>query len=126
MEVKIDLEGFEELGDKLQAIRGALKKELNKALEDTAEVVRDTAQQNAPVDTGTLMNSIEMVLENLGTYMAEAAVGTDLHYAPYQEFGTYKMQAQPYLRPAFDNNKSYIINRFEEAIKSAASQVAYV
>jgi phage protein, HK97 gp10 family len=29
-------------------------------------------------------------------------VGTALDYAPYQEFGTVKMNAQPFLRPAAD------------------------
>jgi HK97 gp10 family phage protein len=29
-------------------------------------------------------------------------VGTACFYGPYQEYGTIKMNAQPYLRPAFD------------------------
>lgn len=32
----------------------------------------------------------------------EAYVGTNLEYAPYQEFGTRKMAPQPFLRPAID------------------------
>ena len=32
----------------------------------------------------------------------EAYVGTNLEYAPYQEFGTRTMTPQPYLRPAID------------------------
>jgi len=32
----------------------------------------------------------------------EVYVGTAVHYGPYQEYGTIKMNAQPFLRPALD------------------------
>lgn len=35
-------------------------------------------------------------------------VGSNVQYAPYQELGTEKMKARPFLRPAFENFKSEI------------------
>lgn len=35
-------------------------------------------------------------------------VGTNVQYAPYQELGTIKMDARPFLRPAFENNETEI------------------
>lgn len=35
-------------------------------------------------------------------------VGTNVQYAPYQELGTVKMDARPFLRPAFENNENEI------------------
>ncbi|MEE9401255.1 MAG: HK97-gp10 family putative phage morphogenesis protein [Dehalococcoidia bacterium] len=35
---------------------------------------------------------------------AEVHIGTNVEYGPYVEFGTSKMAARPYLRPAFDEN----------------------
>ena len=32
-------------------------------------------------------------------------VGTNVEYAPHVEYGTVRMRAQPFLRPALDNNR---------------------
>jgi HK97 gp10 family phage protein len=118
MEIEVKVEGFEELTERLETINDELKSELNEAIEEVSESIRDDAKQAAPVDTGTLMRSIKSVLESMGTYIAKGIVGTNVEYAPYQEFGTQKMQAQPYLRPALDRNRSYIIQRLEEAVQN--------
>ena len=39
----------------------------------------------------------------------EGKVGTDVTYAPYVEFGTIKMPAQPFLFPALEKNKNRIV-----------------
>jgi HK97 gp10 family phage protein len=61
--------------------------------------VERQAKRLSPVDTGRLRNSItwELRTDARGLY---AAVGTNVEYAPYVEFGTSKMSAQPFLRPA--------------------------
>jgi HK97 gp10 family phage protein len=51
----------------------------------------------APVDTGHLAGSIQA---RFGDYVG--IVQTDCSYAGYQEFGTYKMAAQSFMRPAAD------------------------
>jgi len=62
-----------------------------------ADLVR-IAQQRAPVDTGALRASIGMGIIGV----AKVEVGPTVHYAPYQEYGTYRMRAQPYMHPAAD------------------------
>ena len=71
------------------------------ALRAGALVIANDAKARAPVRTGTLRRSIG-IEDGPGPY--EVSIGTDLEYAPYVEFGTYKMAARPYLRPAFDEN----------------------
>lgn len=56
------------------------------------------AKQNAPVDTGALKNSIQGQM----TGPAEGEVDVGAEYGAYQEYGTYKMAAQPYLVPAVE------------------------
>lgn len=58
------------------------------------------AKQLCPVDTGRLRSSISWAIVPDGRSIA-GVVGTDVEYAPYVEFGTVKMDAQPFLRPAF-------------------------
>lgn len=60
---------------------------------------------------------------------ADYYVGTNVDYAAYIEYGTYRMQAQPYLRPAANKvrgNLKDIISRqsnMEGAIKAVALEV---
>lgn len=90
--------------EKLQA---KLKK--NVRLDDVKRVVRhngaemqEKAQRNAPVDTGHLKRSIGLEIRDGGM---SAEVEPTADYAPYVELGTRFMEAQPYLKPAFDDQK---------------------
>jgi len=73
-----------------------MEKELNKAVERIAFLIEGEAKKLCPVRTGRLRASIHTGKIEDGVYY----VGTNVHYAPYVEFGTRKMAAQPYLRPA--------------------------
>lgn len=55
----------------------------------------------APVDTGRLRDSITHE-----THAGEESVyvGTNVEYAAYQEYGTSRMRAHPYLKPGIMNN----------------------
>ena len=67
------------------------------------------------VDTGVLVNSINTQLVSSSDTEAIAEVGTGVEYAEFLEFGTSKMEARPFMRPAFDNNEAKIkdtIRRF--------------
>lgn len=55
------------------------------------------AKRKCPVDTGRLRASLDHKVEDLMLIL-----GSPVEYAPYQEYGTDKMPAQPYLRPAID------------------------
>lgn len=62
--------------------------------------VQNRARQLCPVDTGRLRSSIHFEEgQDAEGYFID--VGTDVEYAAPVEFGTWKMRAQPYLRPAF-------------------------
>lgn len=81
----------------------------NVQMADVKKVVRHNgaemqvkAQQNAPVDTGTLKRSIGIEITD-GGMTAEVEPTAD--YAPYVELGTRFMEAQPYLGPAFNEQK---------------------
>ena len=97
-------------GVKIIGIEKIQKKlRLNVQMADVKKVVRHNgaemqakAQQNAPVDTGTLKRSIGIEITD-GGMTAEVEPTAD--YAPYVELGTRFMEAQPYLGPAFNEQK---------------------
>lgn len=76
----------------------------------TALEVEAQAKQMAPVKTGNLRRSI-------GTQPVDAfhaLVGTDVEYAPFQEYGTRHMAAHPYLTPAIEGARIRFVARLKK------------
>jgi len=67
-------------------------------IEEFTKLGEGYAKSMAPVDTGLLMNTLQgfMVSGNLGR------IQSDVTYDIYQELGTYKMAAQPFLAPTVE------------------------
>lgn len=78
--------------------RDALSEKIDTALNAGVE----GAQRLVPIETGELHDGIHIIeqTETSGSYGV-----TDVEHAEPVEFGTYKMQAQPYLRPSIDAMK---------------------
>lgn len=75
------------LTDHSEEVIAAMKDQVNMWLDLIGEDAASTAADKAPVDTGRLKNSISHAVDE-----EEPAVyiGTNVEYAPYQEFGTSK------------------------------------
>ena len=116
-----------EFTDNSTEILKAFEEQIDVALEAVGLQAEGYAKLKAPVDTGRLRNSITHVTDkNSGqaksfTYETDAGdgtkititdttiltadknqvvIGSNVEYAAYQEYGTKKTKAQPYLRPA--------------------------
>jgi HK97 gp10 family phage protein len=89
---------------------------LVRTLKKAAKPIDDQASALAPVETGKLQVSVITGTKltrrqrssaykagSLG--VAEVHVGTAMSRGLFQEFGTYKMPASPFMRPAWDANK---------------------
>jgi HK97 gp10 family phage protein len=78
----------------------------DQALKQVAmEVVAD-AQMYAPYDTGALKNSIAAgPLQRVGS-RSEIDIGSDLFYAPFQEFGTRHIRPKAFLGRAIANARA--------------------
>ena len=108
----------------LEGYSDGVDKKTKEALLKCALAVERDAKKNltnsGAVDSGRLRASLYTDASNVKFYKVE--VGTDLskirrrkrkkakgvstgvEYAPYVEYGTYKMAARPFLRPAYDKN----------------------
>lgn len=78
------------------------------SIEEAAQELQSAIQDRAPVDTGHLRNSYGYTTTSEGN-RAIAYVGTNVHYAEYQEFGTSIMAAQPHVRPALDATRDSLM-----------------
>ena len=71
------------------------------------------AKKAAPVDTGTLRNSVANAVHEDDVY-----IGTNLEYAPYVELGTRSTVAKPYLKPAVLNHSATYKKIAEDIMKN--------
>lgn len=89
-------------------IRPAVANEVKRATLD----VEAKAKAMTPVRTGTLRRSIHSVFENGGL---TGLVGPSVLYGKFVEFGTRRMGARPYMRPAAEA----VLPKFAAAVKAA-------
>ena len=138
------IENLDKLLTKLENLKTV---SVEQAVNEACILVENDAKKRCPVDTGELRMSITHEIEETSENRTTGAVGTNLEYAPYVEFGTgifsslgngrqdrwsYKdakgewhstigQQPQPYLHPAlYDNReevKKLIQKKIEEGVK---------
>lgn len=87
--------------DNSDTARAELAMAIPKILEEWGIVAEGYAKLNCPVDTGRLRNSITHQRNDEKEYVQ---IGSNVEYAPYVEYGTSRMHAQPYLEPAITQN----------------------
>lgn len=101
------IEGDEEVKRRLAAMGSTAQAKLALAMMAGALIIQTDAKVRAPKLTGNLARSIhsEQLPGNMGVQ-----IGTDVVYAAAQEFGRpdINLPAQPYLRPAVDQNLSRV------------------
>lgn len=115
--------GLDELhkafADVLEAVAG---NELAQALAEAGdEILVPDIKQRAPRDRGDLVESIEALVEESGPEKGAAKVRATKFYGLFHEFGTSKMPAHPFMRPAFDEHKNDVVElargKLEHGIK---------
>lgn len=87
LNINIQLQGFEEVLNKLQNSPHILEEASKQMLTKATFIARGTAQEASPIDKGTLRESITSKVEGSGKEMT-GIVGSNISYAKYQEFGT--------------------------------------
>lgn len=108
IEVRVDF-------NKLNGSGAKLKAGLTAAVAKTTFDVQAKAQGYSPVDTGLNRASITGRPSGL---QGEVTTGTD--YAIYLEMGTYKMAAQPFMRPAAEQGLPSFVAAATAAVNGIA------
>lgn len=113
---KIRIEGIEEL-------QKALKE--NVTMDDVKRVVKQNGsemqkkiQANADFtkgyQTGTTKRSVKLEIKDGGL---EADVEPETEYSPYLEYGTRFMDAQPFVRPGYSEQKAQFKSDMQKLVK---------
>ena len=96
----------------------SVQKKLPWAVREACVIVQGAAKALSPVDTGALKGSI--TIEPINDYSGKVGPAMD-PYDIYIETGTRKMAAQPYMRPAADNNRKRVADMLGVAIGQAVT-----
>jgi len=128
--VTMQIEGLKELAEKLHAMgpdiaRNALKGAVGSA----ARLIRDEAKATNPDDTGRTDRALyaKLIKEESSAHQATYKVGVrsggrerrknrDAFYWRFIEFGTSKMPARPFMRPAFEKLKGACVDLIAKRI----------
>ena len=108
MKVKIDTA-------KLDAIVANLHPGTARIVNTYGTAMAGKAGMNAPVDTGALRNSIPAESHMSGS--AKYTIQDGVEYGVYQELGTSRMAAQPFLVPAIESLANAFLNAFAGLFK---------
>ena len=122
--IRFELKGLDKLQAKLQRV--AKMEEVERIVEKNGEAMQKKAVKNAQFKghyrgkkfikpTGTTRKSISLNSSKIGRFKYRVAPGTD--YAAYVELGTRKMNAQPFIKPAFDDQKKLFKRDLERLVK---------
>lgn len=87
---------------------GLLDRKKRMTVERVGEFCVDKMNYYVPVDTGFLRSRNRYKVS--GFFKLKLTLINDCYYAGFVEFGTSKMIAQPFIRPAFENHLSEIRN----------------
>lgn len=145
MEVKVA--GLDKLLKKLDTLGGDVQKSTQKALLRGGAVFEKAAKDRCPVDKGHLRDSIHTEEKDSNT----VSVGTNMDYAAYVEYGTgpkgdpsvphttkefwryqdeegnwhtsHGQPPQPYMRPAFSENKDKAVDVVKESIREDVEEL---
>jgi hypothetical protein len=119
MSVKGRVDGLEASRRKLEKVIRAEQGSLPLALALIGQQATTEVQKLAPLDTGRLRRSYswEVGSENGRSYVE---VGTNVVYAPDQEFGTSTQTGKPHLRPGIEAVTPKVGKLVAEAARRAA------
>lgn len=123
----VTVEGGEALSVRVRAIGAALSGPvLEAAAQVGAEVLLGESRRIVPVDTGNLRASLTQETTESTPSRATVAVGygKQAPYGRYVELGTYRMRAQPFLRPPITTHGAQAVSAAVASLRRQLDRVA--
>lgn len=118
-----NVKGLKELIRTLEQVPKELEEDVEGVLQAVSQTIEVDAKRKAPIDTGKLRQSIKSERVDNKTYRIRANATGLAPYAPFIEFGTRFMRAQPFLFPAFFSGRKRFINALDKLLGDTFNKV---
>jgi HK97 gp10 family phage protein len=105
------LEGFEALQRAVTQSPQLLKAESSAVVRETTHRVADRMRRMVPTPSGTLLQAIEAQVAVKTGLTGRVTIGAEAFYWKFLEYGTVKMAARPFIRPAAEFESNNFIAR---------------
>jgi len=113
LKLNLDIKGLDKLQKAISFAPGEFREALDETLALVMEMVKLDAFRFCPKRTGTLARSIYWRKVSQLVYQ----IGVLVYYGVFVEFGTSKMLARPFLRPAIAQHEMQIQQLFRDQIE---------
>lgn len=111
-----NIKGLNSLLNKLDKLGGDITEPIKDGLEEVTFKMVGQAKQLARVRTGAMRNSIINEVEKVSDTKVVGQFGTNIEYAIFNELGTSKMTAQPFINPGFEAYKGEIVEDIKKHV----------
>ena len=113
---RLEIKGLDKLEQSLR--ENATMNDVKRVVSHNGSQMHQKMQANADFSkgyqTGTTKRSIDLEIKD-GGFTAEVEPGT--HYSPYLEYGTRYMDAQPFVKPAYDAQKGKFKSDMQKLVR---------
>ena len=120
-DVNVEWSGLDSLIEQLGTTAAATIEAAASAMKTTTGKVQAQAKQIAPKRTGFMANNILVEPVKKTATSVTGTVNAKADYSSFVEFGTYKMSAQPFIRPAVSAGQSFFIKTTMDKLKGVAT-----
>lgn len=119
--INVTWSGLDSLMEQLGTTAAKTIEAAASAMKLTTGQVQATAKQVAPKRTGYMANNISVEPVKKTATSVTGTVNAKADYSSFVEFGTYKMSAEPFMRPAVSAAQSLFIKTTMDKLKEAAT-----
>ena len=119
-DINVKWSGLDNLMEEFGATAEATIEAAASAMKTTTGQVQAQAKQIAPKRTGYMANNILVEPVKKTATSVTGTVNAKADYSSFVEFGTYKMSAEPFIRPAISAAQSLFIKTTMDKLKEAA------
>lgn len=111
----MSLEGMEHLQDMLRSAPDVLRDHVSTAIALSTVSVSQRMQALVPVREGVLKGAIHTALPRRGGLTGRVLIGPQAFYWRFLEYGTVKMAARPFVRPAAEIESTGFVDNVRNA-----------
>lgn len=108
------IKGIAEAMSSIKSLQHIAAPEMVKVVKKNGAELQQKEMRTVPVDTGNLKRSILLAVEDNGM---TSTVEPTTNYAGYVEYGTRFMDAQPYVRPIYEQQKEIFMKDMKKYVK---------